>query len=317
MDQQERRRIRDVYLDTNSQVETARITRHSLTTVNKTLVLYGLNKGRGGNQDKQRKVTDQEILDAITAGLTRQEIAERYSLHVENLARRMKKLGVSAEYAKKTKTPTRADWHYTEGGRRVVEIYQGADFEYIGTLNGRYRIRCKTCGAVTERSKSTIRQKKCECKACKESAKLEHERERLIRVFQAVLSAKIPKICECCGGKFFSQYPTAKYCEACKGARKNHHRARCRKYGVAYQYGISLRKLYIRDRGICQICGNPTDWNDKRWGADGPLYPTIDHILALANGGPHSWDNVQLAHAICNSKKRDVMAPPCGEKMEA
>lgn len=36
------------------------------------------------------------------------------------------------------------------------------------------------------------------------------------------------------------------------------------------------------------------------------MYPTIDHIVAMANGGGHTWDNVQLAHAICNSYKRDL-----------
>lgn len=43
----------------------------------------------------------------------------------------------------------------------------------------------------------------------------------------------------------------------------------------------------------------------------------VETARITRHGGPHSWDNVQLAHAICNSKKRDVMAPPCGEKMEA
>jgi hypothetical protein len=28
----------------------------------------------------------------------------------------------------------------------------------------------------------------------------------------------------------------------------------------------------------------------------------------LANGGTHTWDNVQCAHAICNSYKRDLWA---------
>lgn len=50
------------------------------------------------------------------------------------------------------------------------------------------------------------------------------------------------------------------------------------------------------------------DWNDRSWnGVFGALYPTVDHITALANGGGHTWDNVQLAHAICNSYKRDLI----------
>lgn len=37
----------------------------------------------------------------------------------------------------------------------------------------------------------------------------------------------------------------------------------------------------------------------------GPLTPSIDHVIALKNGGNHVWSNVQLAHAICNIIKND------------
>ena len=37
----------------------------------------------------------------------------------------------------------------------------------------------------------------------------------------------------------------------------------------------------------------------------GPLYPSIDHIIAMVNGGGHIWSNVQLAHMMCNSEKGD------------
>jgi 5-methylcytosine-specific restriction endonuclease McrA len=35
------------------------------------------------------------------------------------------------------------------------------------------------------------------------------------------------------------------------------------------------------------------------------LYPSIDHIVPLAKGGNHTWNNVQLAHHYCNTLKRD------------
>jgi 5-methylcytosine-specific restriction endonuclease McrA len=75
-------------------------------------------------------------------------------------------------------------------------------------------------------------------------------------------------------------------------------------------HGLKWRDIADRDNMRCQICGRKVDVNDKwvnecgRW-CFGRLYPTIDHIIALANGGTDTYDNVQLACKHCNSKKRD------------
>lgn len=58
----------------------------------------------------------------------------------------------------------------------------------------------------------------------------------------------------------------------------------------------------------CAICGCDVDPNDFWIGEDGRKrygrkYPTIDHIVALKNGGMHTLDNVQLACKRCNSIK--------------
>lgn len=45
------------------------------------------------------KVTDEQLLELINAGLTRQEIATLLNMHVESLPRRMKALGVHAKHA--------------------------------------------------------------------------------------------------------------------------------------------------------------------------------------------------------------------------
>ena len=46
-----------------------------------------------------QKVTDEQLLELINAGLTRQEIATLCGMHVESLPRRMKALGVHAKHA--------------------------------------------------------------------------------------------------------------------------------------------------------------------------------------------------------------------------
>ena len=80
----------------------------------------------------------------------------------------------------------------------------------------------------------------------------------------------------------------------------------------AYRYGciefdntITLKDLIIRDKGICKICGMPTDETDIKNGHIGRMYPTLDHIIPLSKGGTHTWNNVQLAHMYCNAGKCD------------
>lgn len=86
-----------------------------------------------------------------------------------------------------------------------------------------------------------------------------------------------------------------------------HYRERVCAYGVEYDPQISLKKVMLRDQGICQLCGKPVDTTSRSGKGVGKLYPTIDHIIPLSRGGGHTWDNVQLAHLICNSIKCDRM----------
>lgn len=64
----------------------------------------------------------------------------------------------------------------------------------------------------------------------------------------------------------------------------------------------SVRALDVleRDNWTCQLCLEPIDatiqWPD-------PLSRSIDHVLALVNGGAHALDNLQAAHLGCNSRK--------------
>ena len=52
-------------------------------------------------------------------------------------------------------------------------------------------------------------------------------------------------------------------------------------------------QVYLRDGGICQICGQPV--NPDNW--------QIDHIVPLARGGADDESNWQLAHPKCNRQK--------------
>lgn len=61
----------------------------------------------------------------------------------------------------------------------------------------------------------------------------------------------------------------------------------------AYVEDIDRDFVWVRDGGICGICGTPAD--PDRW--------DLDHIVPLARGGLHEYANVQVSHPPCNRKK--------------
>ena len=122
------------------------------------------------------------------------------------------------------------------------------------------------------------------------------------------------KICIVCGQEFVTTRSAKLTCsEICK--KRNYYSkkvSRAERYkGITLDKDISLYKLALRDGGICQICKRPIDWSDKREINGrvlcGNNYPSIDHIKPVSKGGLHSWDNVQLAHRVCNSLKSNIV----------
>ena len=93
-------------------------------------------------------------------------------------------------------------------------------------------------------------------------------------------------------------------CSKKRGAHSEHHYDRAKRLGLPAEKGVTLKKLYKRDGGICQICGLVCDYSGNGLS---DLYPSIDHIIPLGRDtekvGGHTWANVQLAHRICNSVK--------------
>jgi 5-methylcytosine-specific restriction endonuclease McrA len=55
----------------------------------------------------------------------------------------------------------------------------------------------------------------------------------------------------------------------------------------------ALRARVIARGLVCGICGGAVPVGDVH----------IDHIQALANGGPHEESNLQVAHSLCNKRK--------------
>jgi hypothetical protein len=53
--------------------------------------------------------------------------------------------------------------------------------------------------------------------------------------------------------------------------------------------------VFERDKGICQICHWPVEYDDYH----------LDHIIPLSKGGSHTYNNVQVTHGHCNLEKGD------------
>ena len=210
-------------------------------------------------------------------------------------------------------------WHYVDTHANMV-IQKQNGFEYIESRRKKnkstqIRLKCKCCGNIIERSSDTLRNNHANCDYCKarekEKQKLTQKRIEWMRFLIALREEKTPKKCKLCGKEFYSVYPTKLYCsDKCRQKARQKRvnksiRRRCRGYGVFYDNTITNDAVFMRDGYICQICGKPCDTTDKSWGGCGPMSPSVDHIIPLVSGGTHTWDNVQCAHVICNSYKRD------------
>lgn len=116
---------------------------------------------------------------------------------------------------------------------------------------------------------------------------------------------ELTKKCPVCGKEFKTWKSQKATCSA-KCSNRMHYKDR-RLKGKIVDKDITLVEVANKYNNQCQICGLLIDWNDKQEkdGAIicGHMYPSIDHIIPLSLGGLHSWDNVQLAHKICNSWK--------------
>jgi len=83
--------------------------------------------------------------------------------------------------------------------------------------------------------------------------------------------------------------------------RKNAVARRARKLDQFVEV-VDPRVVFEQAKGLCGICMMPVDPKSS-W--------EVDHIIPLAKGGVHSYDNVQLAHRSCNRRKH--VAVPKGQ----
>lgn len=123
-------------------------------------------------------------------------------------------------------------------------------------------------------------------------------------------------ICMECGRHFVNEYGEKRslFCsdnckdkaykktEAYKANRKRSNRRRRARVRGVESISYNDVEIFIRDNWTCQICGQPVDKDLK---FPHLMSASIDHTIPLSKKGADVPNNVQLAHFICNSYKRD------------
>ena len=163
--------------------------------------------------------------------------------------------------------------------------------------SGRYSL------AVIAERKRKAQEEQLEFKRLKKEVKeqLKEIKQRIERLENII---KHRKTCGECGKNFIAKHANSMYCsKKCRSRNKTRKEDRRIYKNGKPDLSITLTKLYLRDKGICQICGRHINFDCD---SNSNHYPSIDHIKPIAKGGLHSWDNVQLACRICNSRKQDT-----------
>lgn len=202
--------------------------------------------------------------------------------------------------------------------KRIQARYSRLDYAG-GWENEQAYFVCNDCGHVFKRKTESLKpssKKRIACPYCSDILSQIHTREKQDQKakekYLKALDKKVVKIasfsqlsfltCKVCGIPFV---PSRKNRQCCSN---NCAQALRWKMRDAYRYIIPLEELAQRDNDTCQICGKKVDWNDYKvdengYTVYGNMYPSRDHIIEKSKGGSHTWQNMQLAHRICNTKR--------------
>lgn len=308
-----------------------------------TTSVYGLAKKYGVKiWDKDRSSKHEQMIKYKTEGHTNAEVADKFNVSLGTATRVCK--GIAPQYRggdpdalnksrekQRNSTDKLIATVESKLGEKSLEYYGG----YTGS-NGVADLRCSKCGEVFTRSWVAIRHGSVSCpngcfteviqkrreqrkKVTNAKRNLEEQRKRAAQEQKRKEKNNLAKLnnllktlerlhrCPVCG----KLTDRRKYC-SCSCAKKANnasHEAN-RRVKISRQMvdkDITLKKLFLRDNGICHICGGQCDYGDcsakSGFFITGEKYPSIDHIIPLAKGGEHSWNNVALAHFSCNVRK--------------
>lgn len=261
-----------------------------------------------------------QVLDAFRVGQSAKAISRQFKMHERHVAMILQEAGINpkAEYEKRLTDGTykQALTHHYEHGDSWYLARYGKPKGYFD----RQRDAKQKEREQHERDAALRKLTRLFDKFARQRKRDEQRAERE-RKDAETYAPKVVKCKHC--GKEFVFYPSRErygrkvppiYCShKCMIAHNRTGktaRERLIRYGRGDEHRdiIHLHDLVNRDCGICHICGEHIDWNDYKTDEHGNFicgahYPTIDHVIPLIHGGTHTWDNVSLAHHLCNAVK--------------
>lgn len=208
------------------------------------------------------------------------------------------------------------DWTFEEKKKFFESRYSSYEMIYAeGGSDGFLYLQCRYCGSIFRRGCQCMRPSRsyeARCHSCdnllrKHKKRLQEHKSIVIRYGDSRKYRQLGmKQCKVCEQLFVPTRAGQSYCST-TCATYLHWKGK-----EAYRYKINLHTLYHRDRGICHICGKPCDWtdykiNEQGYKVYGNLYPTRDHLIPKSKGGEHSYQNIALAHLICNSRRGNAI----------
>lgn len=207
----------------------------------------------------------------------------------------------------------------------IDKYLKGKSWEYFGgftNVDSGAQFRCLKCGAVQTLSFISFRQNKRSsdprCKNCicieKEKIKtlLQNNKRKVLKPMRQMSYGVY--FCKQCGCSFLSDKKTSYCSDRCRKTYCNWLTDHRINKDIVMDKDITLTKLYKKHQGVCYLCKQQCEWEDKTT-IDGVIicgnkYPSIDHVIPLSKGGKHAWKNVKLACRGCNMKKGNRLYPP-------
>lgn len=167
-------------------------------------------------------------------------------------------------------------------------------------LRGRERGEVKACKHCLKEFRSV----NASAKFCDTKCRSNHNKKRYYR--RADNKTEHHKVCASCGKEFVTNVRSYTCCSAsCSKRLANYNRDIKRRLLVSsgrYDRDITLERIYERDGGVCYLCNKNVD---LELDSLDNYYGSVDHVIPVARKGTHTWDNVKLAHRICNIRKSD------------